>query len=189
MAGDDEPVTRWLQQAAAGDAAAAERIAAWAYAELETLAARRMRRQLGAREVTLEPAALVNETFLRVLRHPVAFANRRHFFGFVNKVMLRVLIDYQRARRAEKRGADLRVALDGVSPREEPVAIDALALEQALDRLEGLDARKAEVARLRVLWGLSTGEMAEVIGISEQSVRRDWRFVRLWLAEELALPA
>ena len=189
MVGDDQPVTRWLQEAAAGDAAAGERIAAWAYAELEALAARRLRRELGAREVTLEPAALVNETFQRVLRHPVAFANRRHFFAFVNKVMLRVLIDYQRARRAEKRGADVRVALEGVSPSEDPVAIDALALDQALDRLETLDPRKAEVARLRVLWGMRTDEVAEVIGISEQSVRRDWRFVRLWLAEELALPA
>ena len=188
MPREEEPVTRWLQAAAAGDAEAAERVAAWAYGELERLAAQRLRREFGRTDVTLEPAALVSETFLRLLRNPTVFENRRHFFAFVSKVMLRVLIDYQRARGAEKRGADrVRVTLAGVRGGDEAIPIDVLALDQALGRLEASAPRKAEVARMRVLWELSMDEIAEVLEISEPTVRRDWRFARTWLAEVLGL--
>jgi RNA polymerase sigma factor (TIGR02999 family) len=180
-------VTRWLQQAAAGDAEAEERIAAWAYAELERLAQARLRLRFGRRDVTLEPAALVNETFLKLLRQPAVFENRRHFFAFVSKVMLRVLIDYQRSRRARKRhgdGARVTLSLADLSGAgEAAVSLDVLAFDQALGRLEALDERKAEVVRLRVLWGLSMHEVAAVLEVSEPTVRRDWRFARTWLAE------
>ncbi|MDA8019790.1 MAG: ECF-type sigma factor [Thermoanaerobaculia bacterium] len=183
----EEPVTQWLQEAASGDAQAAGRIAGWAYAELEGLAASRLRRYFGTTDVTLEPAALVSETFLKLLRHPTVFENRRHFFAFVGKVMLRVLIDYRRARASEKRGGDrIRVSLTEVRGSAAP-AIDVLAFEQALERLESLDVRKAEVTRLRVLWGLSMDEIADVLEVSLPTVGRDWRFARTWLAEELKL--
>lgn len=188
MSHSEEPVTRWLEAAAAGDARAADAVARWAYAELETLAARRLRRRFGGAEVTLEPAALVSETFLKLLRRPTAFANRRHFFAFASTVMLRVLSDYRRARSSGKRGADrVRVTLEGVvgSPAGRDVGL--LAFEQALARLEAADPRKAEVTKLRALWGLSMDEIAEIVGVSEPTVRRDWRFARTWLAEELAL--
>jgi RNA polymerase sigma factor (TIGR02999 family) len=188
MSRDEEPVTGWLRAAAEGDSEATERVAAWAYGELERLAARRLQREFGRADVTLEPAALVNETFLKLLQQPVAFENRRHFFAFVSKVMLRVLIDYQRSRSADKRGGDrVRLGLTGVHIGEESGPVDLMAFDQALGRLEGLDARKAEVARLRSLWGLSMDEIAGVLGISEPTVRRDWRFARTWLAEALGL--
>lgn len=188
MVDHEEPVTRWLQEAAAGDQDAAARVAAWAYGELERLAAQRLRRELGRTDLTLEPAALVNETFLKLLRHPTVFENRRHFFAFVGKVMLRVLIDYRRSRGADKRGGDrVRVTLTDVPLGEAPSPIDVLALDEAMERLEGLDPRKAEVARMRVLWGLSMDEIAEVLEVSEPTVRRDWRFARTWLAEVLGL--
>lgn len=184
----EEPVTQWLQEAAAGDPKATERLASWAYSELESLAARRMQREFGRSDVTLEPAALVNETFVKLLQQPTLFENRRHYLAFVSKVMLRVLKDYQRARRAKKRGGDrVSVTLAGVRDEEAAVPIDVLALEQAFHRLEALDARKAEVARLRSLWGMSMMEIAETLEVSEVTVRRDWRFARTWLAEALEL--
>ena len=190
MSSDREPVTQWLQQAAAGDPQAADRVVAWAYAELERLAAQRLRRSFGNRDVTLEPAALVNETFVKLLQHPIVYANRRHFFAFVGKVMLRVLIDYQRARGAAKRPAGaLRVTLGAISAGNGADAIDAYDLDRALARLESLDARKAEVTRLHTLWGMTMDEIADLLGISEPTVRRDWRFARNWLAEELGLPS
>ncbi len=188
MSYSEEPVTRWLEAAAAGDPQAADEVARWAYAELDLLAARRLRRQFGGAEVTLEPAALVSETFVKLLRHPTAFANRRHFFAFVSTVMLRVLIDYRRARSSEKRGGDqVRVTLAGVAGGSDASDIDVFAFEQALARLESVDPRKAEVTRLRALWGLSMDEIAAIIGVSEPTIRRDWRFARTWLAEVLAL--
>lgn len=188
MPRDDEPVTSWLQAAAQGDREAEERAAAWAYGELERLAAQRLRRAFGGADVTLEPAALVNETFLKVLESPVAFANRRHLFAFLGTVMMRVLIDYQRSRSAGKRGGDaVRIGLTGVHLGEPAAGIDLLAFEEALERLEALDARKAEVVRMRVLWGLSTREIAPILEVSEPTARRDWRFARTWLAEVLEL--
>ena len=181
-------VTLWLEQAAAGDQAAWERVASWAYGELELLATRRMRREFGGRAVTLEPAALVNETFIKLLQANASLANRRHFFSFVSTIMLRVLIDYQRARRAGKRKHEcVELTLDGLVGSGAPLPIDAMALDQALCKLERLHERKAEVAKLRALWGLTMHEIADVLGVSEPTVRRDWRFARSWLADALEL--
>lgn len=181
-----EPVTRWLQEAARGDDRAAENIASWAYEELERLANSRLKRQFGSGDITLEPAALVNETFIKLLEHPIVYENRRHFFAYVSKVMLRVLIDYRRARQADKRGGDnIRVTLAGVGASEGESVVDALALDQALERLESLDARKAEVSRLRIVWGLKHQEIASLLGVAEPTIRRDWRFARAWLVDQL----
>ena len=184
MSVDEPPVTRWLQEAAAGDRDAQEQIAEWAYAELSELAAARMRRSSEA--LTLEPSGLVNETFVRLLEHPVGFANRRHFFAFVSKVMLRVLIDYQRSRRAEKRGGRaVKLVLDGVALPGQPSAFDAIVVRDVFGKLEQVDPRKAEVARLRALWGLEVDEVADLLGVSKPTVVRDWRYVRNWLADRL----
>lgn len=183
------PVTEWLHAACAGDTESLELLASWAYRELELLAARRLRRQFRG-PVTLEPAGLVNETFAKLMRHPLALANRRHFFSYMSQIMMRVLLDYRRRRDAIKRGRDaVQVTLDGVAASDGALSVDALALEQAFERLADLDRRKAEVARLRTLWGMTAGEIAEVLEVSEPTVRRDWRFSRNWLAESLATPA
>jgi len=121
---------------------------------------------------------------MKLLRQPVAFENRRHFFAYVSRVMMRVLIDYQRARRAEKRGGDrMRVTLSGLQPSSGSAPIDVMAFRQGLERLAESDPRKAEVASLRALWGLSMDEIAELLKVSQPTVRRDWRFARTWLAE------
>jgi len=182
-------ITRLLGRAAEGDGAAFERVAAWAYAELERLPERRMRRQYGGRleGLTLEPAALVNETFLRLLEKPVGFANRRHFLAFASRVMLGALADYERRRRAGKRGGDrLRVTLTGLAEAAPP-DVRLTDFEAALGELEALDARKAEIVKLRVLWGASNADAARLLEVSVPTVERDWRFSRLWLGERLGV--
>lgn len=169
----------------------------WAYDDLERLAARRLRRQYRQRSgsPTLEPGALVNETFLKLLERPTGFAGRRHFLAFASKVMLDTLIDYERRRFADKRGGTrLRVTLSLVEDgdlfgdgRQESLD-DILAFREVLARLETLDRRKADVVRLRVLWGLDVVEVARLLDVSEPTVVRDWRFARAWLSERLSLP-
>ncbi|HVS04047.1 MAG TPA: ECF-type sigma factor [Thermoanaerobaculia bacterium] len=181
-------LTGLLQAAAAGDAAAYAEVATLTYAELERVAESRLRRDFGPgwRAVTLEPAALVNETFLRLLRSGEAFANRRHFFAFACKVMATVLLDYHRRRGADKRGGDhLRVTLSGLPAAGDEPGVAIPAALAALDELETLDPRKAEVARLRLFWDASVAEIAEIVQVSVPTVERDWRFARVWLAERL----
>lgn len=184
-------MTLWLRRSAAGDREALERLAGWASERLEELARRRMRRRLGTSSsgLTLEPAALVNETFLKLLDTPLpGFENRRHFLSFANRVMLRVLIDYQRSRGAEKRsGGAVRVTLSGRSGETPEQSVDVLAFEQALGRLAALEPRKAEVVELRLFWGFEMVQIAELLEVSVPTVQRDWRFAKTWLAEELEL--
>ena len=155
------PVTDLLLRAAAGDARAHERVVEWAYGELERLARMRLRAAAAGSPPTLEPAALVNETFLRMLQNEERFENRRHLLGFASTVMLRVLVDYQRRRGALKRGGgDLRVTLGEVEGRDSG-GVEVLDLQRALERLQRLDPRKAEIAKLRLLWGYEMTEIAE----------------------------
>lgn len=184
----DRKITRLLQLAAEGDTDAFGDVAAWAYGRLERLADQRLRQRYGAglRGVTLEPAAVVNETFLKLLWNPTGFVNRRHFLSFVSKVMLRVLIDYDRRRRAEKRGDGvISVTLSAVGPGAEPAPFTVAALGEALEVLDELDERKGAVAKLRLLWGLENAEIAQALEVSVPTVVRDWRFVRSWLALRL----
>lgn len=191
-AGRDPPmerrVTRLLQRASEGDAEAFGEVAEWAYARLERLAGQRLRRRYGAElgGVTLEPAAVVNETFLKLLWKPTGFADREHFLNFASKVMLRVLIDYDRRRRAEKRGGEaITVTLSAAGPGGEPTPYTVAALGEALEVLGELDERKTAVAKLRLLWGLENAEIARALEVSVPTVERDWRFVKSWLAVRL----
>ncbi len=175
---------------------AMDRLMEAVYGDLERVAQRHMAQRFGPDlpGVTLEPAALVNESFLRLIRQRTSYQNRRHFFAIATKVMLRVLTDYQRGRRAERRGGDRqRVTL----PLEGPVAgaagtagdIEVEGLSRALDRLDSLDQRKADVVRLRVVWGLEMAQVAEALGISLATVERDWAFSKAWLARESSAEA
>ncbi|HSL84350.1 MAG TPA: ECF-type sigma factor [Thermoanaerobaculia bacterium] len=184
----DPRITRLLARAAEGDTDACGEVARWAYEHLERLAERRLRQRYGAHlgGVTLEPAAVVNETFLKLLWKPAGFNDRKHFLAFASKVMLRVLIDYDRRRRAEKRGgAAITVTLSAAGPAAAPTPYTVAALGQALEVLDELDERKAAVAKLRLLWGLENAEIARAVEASVATVERDWRFVRSWLAVRL----
>lgn len=181
-------ITRLLRRAAEGEDRAFDELVARVYPELERVAGARMRGDFGRDlpGVTLEPAALVNETILKMIEHPRGFENRRHFYAYATRVMIRVLVDYQRRRSAAKRGGDrFRVTLSGLSSSKDSTVTGAIELAEVLERLAELDPRQAEVVQLRLFWGLEIKEIAETLAVSPSTVDRDWRFAKRWLAWEL----
>jgi len=168
------------------------------YDDLQRVAECHMHQRFG-RElagVTLEPAALVNESFLRLLKQRNRFENRRQFFAIATRIMLRSLVDYQRQRLAARRGGEARkisLSLDeegagapgpGPGPDRCETAIEVDVLTAALEELERLDPRKADVVKLRVIWGLEMKQVAAALDVSLATVERDWSFARAWLARE-----
>jgi RNA polymerase sigma factor (TIGR02999 family) len=189
-AGAAPEVARLLAEVETGNKAAVDRLSAIVYDDLHRLAASHLRRRFGAdaENITLAPTVLVHETYLRMVKQRRAFDSLGHFFAIATKVMLRVLVDYQREKHAAKRGGgQVRVTLSGVGEREAtPVDAGIEELIEALEQLEALDARGAEVVKLRVLWGLTVPEIAETLEVSPSTIEREWRFARRWLASRLA---
>jgi RNA polymerase sigma factor (TIGR02999 family) len=195
---DEQPEITLLLRAVERDAPGAlDRLMEVVHEKLGRIAAAHLRRRYGARagHVTLEPAALVNESFLRLIRQRQRFDNRGQFFAIATTIMLRVLSDYQRERAAAKRGGgrverldDTRTLIgldDADDGRSETTrAIEIEALIASLDRLQLLDPRKADVVRMRVVWGMTIPLIAEALGISTSAVDRDWRFAKAWLSTE-----
>jgi RNA polymerase sigma factor (TIGR02999 family) len=154
------------------------------YEELQRLAARAMRSERASH--TLDPTALVHETYLRLAQTPsYAWASRHQLLGAAARAMRQVLVDYARQRNRGKRGGGaLRVTL---SPEIEAVTpdVDALVLHEALDRLEALDAQQVRIVELRFLAGMSVEEVAELLEVSPRTVKRDSMMARAWLVKEL----
>ncbi len=179
-----ESVTRWLEAARAGDSAALERLLQALYAELHGIARRHMRGERAGH--TLQPTALVHEAVLKLLgREDFAFAGRDHFLRAASLAMRRVLVDHARARKAARRDGGLRVTLLEDMVGSEDATVDVLALDDALTRLASVEPRWSQVVELRFLLGLDVTEVAEVLGTSTATVKRDWRFARAWLDREL----
>jgi RNA polymerase sigma-70 factor, ECF subfamily len=153
--------------------------------ELHRLARAYMRRERN--DHTLQATALVNEAFLRLARTPnPRWQGRAHFVGIAARLMRQVLVDHARSRGYRKRGGGgLRVPLDHaplITPEPE---LDVLAVDRALEAFAKVDPRKSQVVELRFFGGLSVEETAEVLGISVETVKRDWRVAKLWLSREL----
>lgn len=177
-------VTHLLRQWGSGDLAARDRLMPVVHAELVRLARAYMRRERD--EHTLEPTALVHEAYLRLVDQQVRWVNRGHFFALAAQAMRRVLVDHARAHAAAKRGGDAeRVTLSGLAARESPAVVDVLWLNDALDRLAALDARQARVVELRYFAGMEIDEVADALGISPATVKREWATARVWLAHAL----
>jgi RNA polymerase sigma factor (TIGR02999 family) len=138
---------------------------------------------------TLQPTALVNEAFLRLIdARQVRWQDRAHFIGIAARLMRRVLVDHARTRGYQKRGGGAaRVTLtEGLAVSPEPAQdLDLVALDRALEELAAVDARKAKVIELRFFGGLSVEETAEVLHLSPDSIKRDWRLAKLWLLRAL----
>jgi RNA polymerase sigma factor (TIGR02999 family) len=178
-------VTDLLRAWSDGDEQALAHLMPLVEAELRRLARLYMRRE--RRGHTLQPTALVNEAFLRLAdARGLRWEDRAHFLGISARLMRRVLVDYARSRGYRKRGgAAQRVTLDEallVSP--EP-SLDVVALDRALDALAAVDARKSRVVELRFFGGLSVEETAEVLHLSNDTIKRDWRLAKLWLVRAL----
>jgi RNA polymerase sigma factor (TIGR02999 family) len=169
---------------AAGDADAA-RLVACLYEELHALAERFFRGERTGH--TLQPTALVHEAYLRLAADgKVRWKNRAEFLGWAAHVMRQVLIQHARRRKRRKRGGGAKqVALDEVVIGFEECSGDLEAVNAAVDELTRLDARKGRVVELRFFGGLSVPEVAVVLGASEATVERDWRFARAWLKKAL----
>jgi RNA polymerase sigma-70 factor (ECF subfamily) len=182
---DPEPLTVLLRAWSAGDAAALDALVQIVYAELRAQARRHLSKE--RRNHTLQPTALVHETFLRLQgQRRAQWQNRRHFFAVAAQTMRRVLVDHARARIAAKRGAGRTLVPleDAAEPACSP-AVDVLALDQALQQLAALDARQAQVVEMRYFGGLSAEETAETLGVSLPTVKRDWALARAWLFRAL----
>jgi RNA polymerase sigma factor (TIGR02999 family) len=196
-----QPVTQLLAQWRDGDEGAFAELSALMYEELRQLAQRHLRRERS--DHTIQKTALVNEAFVRLVgQQSVDWQSRAHFIGLASKLMRRVLVDYARARLADKRGGGAGVlSLDEMAapeadeaPDTTPTALQHLdahtqeevsAIDQALQRLEQIDARQAQIVEMRYFGGLTVEQTAEAVGISEATVKREWTLARAWLRREL----
>ena len=178
-------VTQLLVAWSEGDKAALERLVPLVYAELRRVAHRRMRDERP--DHVLQTTALINEAYLRLIDiNRVRWQSRAHFFAISARVMRRILVDAARERDARKRGGEIsHVVFDeALMPAPERDA-DLVALDAALEALARADPRKSQVVELRYFGGLSVEETAEVLGVSVETVARDWRLAKLWLLREL----
>jgi|SRR5262245_60313064 len=182
-------VTRLLMQWGNGNSEAYEELARLVYGELHRIAECQMRRERDGH--TLSPSALVNEAFLKLFDYRQAqWQDRLHFFNFAARLMRQILVNFANARNSQKRGGGAwRMSFDEAleqPERREMELDDLLALDRALERLAEEDARRAKVVELLYFGGLSEREVAEVLNVAERTVKRDWRYAKLWLRRELS---
>lgn len=172
-----------LQAAREGREGAEDQLYGGVQGELLNLARAVFRREGPAH--TLQPTALVNEAWLRLAGGATDFEGRAHFFGAAARAMRQILVDHARRAQAEKRGGGATpVTLAEVAEGESP--LDVLELEDALVALERYNSRLSEIVQLRFFSGLSIDEIAEVLGISPATVKRDWTYARAWLFERMS---
>jgi len=158
--------------------------------ELRRLAASYLRRERGGH--TLQPTAVVNEAYLRLVpQRAVPWENRAHFFGIAARMMRRVLVDHARRRQAAKRDGLVTepVTISGIpAPAAAVDQVDVLSLNEALSALGALDARQAEIVEMKYFAGLTVDEIGEVLKISPATVKREWTTAKLWLRRRLQQP-
>jgi len=181
-----EGITQLLVDWGKGDQAALEKLMPLVYSELRRLASNYLRRERG--EHTLQPTALVNEAYLKLVdqKNP-KWQNRAHFFGISAQLMRRILVDHARQHQAVKRGGaeQQRISLTGAEALAQQPEIDLLALNEALDELAKMDPKQSRIVELKFFGGLSIEEIAEVLGIGHATVERDWKMARAWLRRQL----
>ncbi|HEU4389143.1 MAG TPA: sigma-70 family RNA polymerase sigma factor [Blastocatellia bacterium] len=174
-------VTRLLKDWGSGDSAALDRLMPIVYGELRAVAARYLRRE--RQDHTLQPTALVNEAYLRLIdQKHVTWQNRAHFVGVAAQMMRRILVDHAKSHnRAKRGGGGQKISLDEAMHVSDERANDLVELDEALTALAAFDERKSGVVELRYFGGLSVEETAVVLKISVKTVARDWTLARAWL--------
>lgn len=174
-------LTQLLLDWSKGNRDALDKLAPLVYQELRSLARRYLRRENAGH--TLQATALVHEAYLRLIdQSRVKWQNREHFFAVSAQMMRRVLVDHARKQHYAKRGGGaVKLALDEVALFSSERAAEVVALDEALEKLAQLDARRCRVVELRFFGGLNNEEIASVLGISANTVMRDWNLARAWL--------
>ena len=180
-----QDVTQLLRAWSQGDEAALEQLVPLVETELHRLARAYMSRERKGH--TLQATALVNEVFVRFAHTPtVRWEDRAHFIGIAARLMRRVLVDHARSRGSRKRGGGAeQLPLDVAQLATPEPAVDVIAVDRALETFTKIDPRKSQIVELRFFGGLSVEETADVLSISVETVKRDWRVAKLWLSREL----
>jgi len=180
-----DEITLILRSIREGDSEGPARLLALVYQELHELAQARMA-SLPAGQ-TLQPTALVNEAYLRMINQgDGTWENRRHFFFAASRAMRDILVEQARRKAGPRQGGDMeRQVLSEIAAVVEPPSVEVLALHEALDELEKQDPPKAQIVQLRYFGGMTMAEIAEVLGQAEITIHRHWRFTRAWLKQRL----
>jgi len=178
-------ITGLIRAWEAGSPDALNRLVEATYPELRRIAHRYCNGN--GRPATMQCTAVVNEAYLRLADSPCrSWKDRAHFFGFAAQVMRGILVDYARARAAEKRGGGMtQVTLADADAVSDPFNVDILALDDALEGLAAFDPFQARIVELRYFTGLSIPETAEVTGVSESTVKREWIVAKTWIRRRL----
>ena len=184
-AGGDQDITRLLAAWSKGEATALDELIAIVYPEIRRIARKHLAGQVPAQ--TLESAALVNEAYLKLVRaDAINFDSRLQFFALCAQIIRHILVDHARNRRYAKRGGGaVEVPLDEAHLGSPVVGPEVLDLDRAVTSLSKVDPRKAKVVELRHFGGLSVEETAEVLHISSETAKRDWKMAKAWLLREL----
>jgi RNA polymerase sigma-70 factor (ECF subfamily) len=178
-------LTGLLRKASKGDDYARDQLFSVVYDELRRVARRAMQGE--RRDHTLQPTALVHETFLRLAgARSIEWEDRKHFFVVAAKTMRRILVDHARGLHSIRRNGGQKMDLTPNLALTEENADDVLAVDEALARLELIDARQSRVVELRYFGGLSNDETASLLGVDSRTVKRDWQVARAWLHSQLA---
>ena len=178
-------ITQLLNDYQKGKKDALDELFPLVYGELRKLAASRMRSERGSH--TLQPTALVHEAYLRLIeQHSSDWQNRAHFFGLAAEMMRRILVNHAVKNNAEKRfGNQTRLALDEIVDFTSGADINLVSLDEALNNLAEFDPKQAKIVELKFFGGLTNEEIAEVTGVSDSTVKREWRIAKAWLHEQL----
>lgn len=178
-------VTQLLKDYKDGKKDALDELFPLVYDELRKLAASRMRNERG--DHTLQPTALVHEAYMRLIeQHSTDWQNRAHFFGLAAEMMRRILVNHAVSHNAEKRfGNQTKLALDEIVDFTKGSDINLVALDDALNRLAEFDPKQAKIVELKFFGGLTNEEIAEVVGVSDSTIKREWRIAKAWLHEQL----
>jgi len=183
--GPSNQVTELLVRWRGGDKAALDSLIPLVYTELRRIANHYLQ---GERtDHTLQSTALVHEAYVRMMQQVLPqWQNRAHFFAVAAQLMRQILVDHARSHRASKRGGNVyKLALEDAEEQPEVLDVDIVALDEALKSLATLDAQQSRVVELKFFGGLSVEDTAEVLGVSESAVKRDWTTARAWLFREL----
>lgn len=185
-----EPITELLQRVHAGDRDALNAVVGFVYDELKKLAAAHLRREgpaAASGQSALNTTALVHEAFIRLSdgRHPT-YENRAHFYGIASRLMRQILVDAARARGTQKRNAAAEVPIAELAELGRQPDETLLAVDDALERLAQVDARKAQLIEMRFFGGMTAEESALALGLPVQTVRRGLRVAQAWLLKEMA---